>query len=235
MQAADGATVTDAASAALVVVAVSRPGPGGYTLGSTPMSSCSRIRSPSAAARLDHDDQRTTPVPESGAVTPVSTCLLQRVEEPQRVDDGPGEGVGGVAGLLRRDDGTGQFVRFVAVGGTSMLLYGLVLLLLQGLGTQSANLAGSLASTVLANELHRRLTFSAGGRVDWRTAQLQGGGMALAGTALTAVVLAWAATVMGPVGPATQLVLVTAVTGLVGIGRFIGLRWAFTDRTARPA
>jgi putative flippase GtrA len=162
----------------------------------------------------------------------VSTCLLQRVEEPQRVHDAP---VGGVAGLLRREDGTGQFVRFVAVGGTSMLLYGLVLWLLQGLGTQPANLVGSLASTVLANELHRRLTFRAGGHVGWLGAQLQGGGMALAGMALTAVVLAWAEAAVGSTGPVTQLVLVTTVTGLVGIGRFVGLRWAFADRSPHPA
>ena len=165
----------------------------------------------------------------------MSTCLLQRAEAPQPVAGGAVEAAGGVAGLLRRADVTGQFLRFVAVGGTSMLLYGLVLLLLQDLGTQPANLVGSLASTVLANELHRRLTFSAGGRVGWWAAQLQGGGMALAGTALTAVVLAWAATVMGPAGPATQLLLVTVVTGLVGLGRFVGLRWAFADRTTCPA
>jgi putative flippase GtrA len=158
----------------------------------------------------------------------VSTCLLQRVEEPQRA---PVEAGGGVAALLRREDGGGQFVRFVAVGGTSMLLYGVVLWLLQGLGTQPANLVGSLASTVLANELHRRLTFRAGAHVSPLAAQLQGGGMALAGVVLTAVVLAGAETAVGPAGPVTQLLLVTAVTGLVGIGRFVGLRWAFTDRT----
>jgi putative flippase GtrA len=162
----------------------------------------------------------------------VSTCLLQRVEEPQRrrvaVD-------GGVAGLLRREDGTGQFVRFVAVGGTSMLLYGAVLLVLAGLGTQPANLVGSLASTVLANELHRRLTFRAGAHVGPLAAQLQGGGMALAGVVLTAVVLAGAEAAVGATGPAVQLLLVTGVTGLVGIGRFVGLRWAFADRTLSPA
>jgi putative flippase GtrA len=162
----------------------------------------------------------------------LSTRLLERVEEPQLVAV---ETAGGVAGLLRRTDVVGQFLRFVAVGGTSMLLYALVLLLLQDLGTQPANLVGSLASTVLANELHRRLTFSAGGHVDWRTAQLQGGGMALVGTVLTAVVLAWAATAIGPTGPATQLLLVTVVTGLVGLGRFVGLRWAFAELMPRTA
>ena len=162
----------------------------------------------------------------------MSTCLLQRVEGPQRA---PVEADGGAAALLRREDGIGQFLRFVAVGGTSMLLYGVVLLLLQGLGTQPANLVGSLASTVLANELHRRLTFRAGAHVSPLAAQVQGGGMALAGVALTAGVLAWAETAMGPAGPVTQLLLVTVVTGLVGLGRFVGLRWAFAARTLRPA
>jgi putative flippase GtrA len=168
-------------------------------------------------------------------VTPVSTCLLQRVEEPRLVVDGPVEADGGAVGLLRREDGVGQFLRFVAVGGTSMVLYGLVLWLLQGLGTQSANLAGSLASTVLANELHRRLTFRAGGHVSRLAAQLQGGGMALVGVALTAAVLAWADTAVGSTGPVTQLLLVTTVTGLVGLARFAGLRWAFTGRTPTTA
>ncbi|GAB4082597.1 GtrA family protein [Modestobacter muralis] len=116
-----------------------------------------------------------------------------------------------------------------------MVLYGLVLWLLQGLGTQPANLVGSLASTVLANELHRRLTFRAGGHVSRLAAQLQGGGMALAGVALTAAVLAWAETAVGSTGPVPQLLLVTTVTGLVGLGRFAGLRWAFTGRTPRTA
>ena len=162
----------------------------------------------------------------------MDTLVRQHVQTPHAGTPAPGRTSGG---LLRREDGAGQFLRFVAVGGTSMLLYAAVLLLLQGLGAQPAALAGSLASTVLANELHRRLTFSAGGRVDWRTAQLQGGGMALAGAALTAAVLAWAATAVDPAGPATQLLLVTAVNGLVGLGRFVGLRWAFTERAPRTA
>ncbi|MCZ2830158.1 GtrA family protein [Modestobacter sp. VKM Ac-2986] len=185
----------------------------------------------SAAARLDLDDQRCTPVPEPGAATTVITLVRPPVEGPRQTAPAPGRPGGGVARLLRREDGIGQFLRFVAVGGTSMLLYGVVLLLLQDLGTQPANLAGSVASTVLANELHRRLTFSAGGRVSRLAAQLQGGGMAAAGAALTALVLAWADAVAGDTGAATQLLLVTAVTGLVGLGRFVGLRWAFAERT----
>ena len=59
--------------------------------------------------------------------------------------------------------------------------------------------------------------------------------MALAGAALTAVVLAWAAAALGPAGPATQLLLVTVVNGLVGLGRFVGLRWAFAERGPCPA
>ena len=161
----------------------------------------------------------------------MTTLVRPHVEAPHRDAVVPGGAAGGVAGLLRREDVVGQFLRFVAVGGTAMLLYGTVLLLLQDLGTQPANLAGSLASTVLSNELHRRLTFRAGAHVSPLAAQLQGGGMALAGVVLTAVVLAWAETAVGPAGPVTQLLLVTAVTGLVGLGRFVGLRWAFADRT----
>ncbi len=70
-----------------------------------------------------------------------------------------------------QDDGHTQFVRFVLVGGVANLLYGLLFVLLADVGSQPANVAGSIASSALANELHRRLTFHAGGRISWQRAQ----------------------------------------------------------------
>ena len=80
---------------------------------------------------------------------------------------------------MRGDDGAAQFARFVLVGGISSLLYALLFVLLDGFGDQAANIAGAIASSMLANELHRRLTFHAGERVSWFAAQWEGGGLAV--------------------------------------------------------
>jgi hypothetical protein len=45
-------------------------------------------------------------------------------------------------------------------------------------------------SSILANELHRRLTFHATGRVGWLTAQWEGGGLAATGLVASGVALA---------------------------------------------
>jgi putative flippase GtrA len=127
---------------------------------------------------------------------------------------------------LRRDDVPAQFGRFVLVGGISSLLYALVFILGSRLGDQPANLIGSVLSSMLANELHRRLTFHAGERVSWLTAQWEGGGMALVGMVATALALAWwdATT---DTGAFARFVVVAAVTGAIGLVRFVALRWAF--------
>ena len=130
-------------------------------------------------------------------------------------------------GLLRRDDGWAQFLRFVGVGGVANVLYGSLFLLLSDLGSQTANLAGSIASSVLANELHRRLTFHAGGRVSWQRAQWEGGGLAFAGMVATATALAQFDAMVSGAGAVAQLLVVAVVTGAVGLVRFVGLRWMF--------
>ena len=134
---------------------------------------------------------------------------------------------------LRRDDGRAQFVRFVAVGAIANLLYGVLFVLLGDLGSQPANLAGGIASSVLANELHRRLTFRAGGRASWLQAQWEGGGLALAGTAATTAALAWFGALVPGSGAAAQLVVVAVVTGAVGLIRFVALRWMFGGAAAQ--
>ena len=138
---------------------------------------------------------------------------------------------------LRRDDGRAQFVRFVAVGAIANLLYGALFILLADLGSQAANVAGSIASSALANELHRRLTFHAGGRVSWQRAQWEGGGLALAGMVATTAALGWFDTLAPGSGAVAQLVVVAVVTGAVGLIRFIVLRWMFGGgaTTAHPS
>ena len=134
--------------------------------------------------------------------------------------------------LIRRDDRRAQFVRFVAVGAVANVLYGALFVAFAEAGSRPANLVGALASSALANELHRRLTFRAGGRVSWVRAQWEGGGLALAGLGATTVALGWSDAVAPNAGTAAHLVVVAVVTGLVGLGRFVVLRWSFTR--ARP-
>jgi putative flippase GtrA len=137
-------------------------------------------------------------------------------------------------GHLRGDDTLGQLIRYAVVGGLSTLLYSVVFITLEPAGDQLANLVGAVASTVLANELHRRLTFHAGARVSWVTAQWEGGGLAVIGLIATSLSLAAFHALVGEVSPLVQIALVTAVTGLIGSMRFVALRaWVFSTGSAR--
>ena len=134
------------------------------------------------------------------------------------------------SGLLNRlggDDARAQFARFVAVGGVANVLYVVLFALLSGPGSQPATLAGALASSALADELHRRLTFRAGGRVSWPRAQREGGGLALAGMVATTLALEWFDALVPGSGAAAHVVVVAVVTGAVGLVRFAALRWSF--------
>jgi putative flippase GtrA len=139
-----------------------------------------------------------------------------------------------VIARLRRDDVGAQFGRFVIVGGAATLVYGLVFLALSGLGYLPGNLVGSAASTVLANELHRRLTFRAEDRVSWLSAQVEAGGVAVVGLLATTAALSWVHSSADSVPAALQIGLVAAVTGTIGLVRFVTLRWIFRP-TGLPA
>ncbi|MDD7940145.1 GtrA family protein [Actinomycetospora lutea] len=140
----------------------------------------------------------------------------------------------GTRARLHGDDPAAQLVRFVTVGVISSAVYFGAFLLLRPLGSQPANLIGAVASSVLANELHRRLTFHAGGRISWWTAQWEGGGLAVAGLVATATALAVFDPVVSDAWWA-QVLLIGAVTGTVGLARFFFLRlWVFSSHTRRP-
>ncbi|WP_280347030.1 GtrA family protein [Nocardia neocaledoniensis] len=117
-----------------------------------------------------------------------------------------------------------QLVRFALVGGLSNIAYVVLFLAMNGAGTLVANGAGSIVSTVLANELHRRLTFRAAGRVGWFTAQWEGGGLALLGVLVTTAALAclnfWAPGLTDVAQAGAVLAIMAAVGGL----RFLALR-----------
>jgi putative flippase GtrA len=135
---------------------------------------------------------------------------------------------------LHAEDASAQFARFVTVGVSSSLVYFAVFLALRGLGTLPANLVAMVLSSILATELHRRVTFHAGGRVGWLTAQWEGGGLAAVGLVTTSLALA---ALDGAVGDAwwAQLLLIAGVTGTIGLIRFVALRqWVFSGHAHRP-
>ena len=136
---------------------------------------------------------------------------------------------------LHGDDAAAEFARFVTVGVVSSLVYFGLVLALRGLGAVPANVVAFVVSSVLANELHRRVTFHAGGRVGWFAAQCEAGGLAVAGLFATSAVLA---ALDGVVGSAwwAQVLLIATVTGLIGLIRFAALRlWVFSGHAHRPA
>jgi putative flippase GtrA len=135
---------------------------------------------------------------------------------------------------LRGDDTPGQFARYVVVGAVSTALYGAVFLAADAAGDQVANVAGAIASTLLANELHRRLTFHAGARVSWFAAQWEGGGLAVIGLMATSLALAGVHGLVGDVSTPAEIALITAVTGAIGLVRFVALRaWVFSTGSTR--
>jgi putative flippase GtrA len=136
----------------------------------------------------------------------------------------------GVVRRLSGDEALAQFGRFVLVGGISSLLYALLFVLFDGVGDLPANAIGSIASSALANEMHRRLTFRADGRISWFTAQWEGGGLTIVGMVATSLALAGVDALLGDVTVLWELVLVGVVTGGIGLVRFAALRWLFAAR-----
>ncbi|MGA9873029.1 MAG: GtrA family protein [Rhodococcus sp. (in: high G+C Gram-positive bacteria)] len=121
-----------------------------------------------------------------------------------------------------------QFVRFVFVGATSNILYAGLFVALASLGSFVANIVGIVASTVLANELHRRHTFHAAQRVGWFQTQWEAGGLALVGLALGTAALAAVHVLFPGASSAFQIVAVIAVSAATGALRFLALRgWVF--------
>ncbi|MBF6170426.1 GtrA family protein [Nocardia blacklockiae] len=126
--------------------------------------------------------------------------------------------------MLRGEHAVAQLIRFALVGGASNIAYVLLFAVLHATGPLVANVAGSLVSTVIANELHRQLTFHAAGRVGWRTAQCEGGGLALLGLLISTAALAGLDAWAPGLGGAGQAGAALAVMAAVGGLRFLALR-----------
>jgi putative flippase GtrA len=131
---------------------------------------------------------------------------------------------------LRGDDVLPQLCRFGLVGGASSLVYALLFAAFERLGSQPANVVALVLSSILANDLHRRLTFHAERRLSWLSAQLQGGGVSLISLAATTLALGWLARVNADAGLFLELALVGAVFAVIGGLRFLALRWLFLLR-----
>ncbi|MGY1823842.1 GtrA family protein [Geodermatophilus sp. SYSU D00079] len=138
-----------------------------------------------------------------------------------------GNVVSSISGRVRAEDTFAQFVRFVLVGGATTLVYAALFVALEGLGYLPAHLVATAASTVLANELHRRLTFRADERVHWFTAQWEAGGITVIGLFATSAALGVLDSTVGSVSVYVQVACVVTVTALIGLMRFIALRWIF--------
>ena len=144
-------------------------------------------------------------------------------------------GVRRFASRLREDDGLAQFGRFVLVGSAATLLCGVLYVALGGFGYLPAHLVGTVASTVLANELHRQLTFRAEDRVNWLSAQIEAGGVAVAGLLATSVALGWLHSSASAAPLGLQITVVAGVTAAIGLVRFAALRWIFRPTGAPTA
>ncbi|WP_072804925.1 GtrA family protein [Rhodococcoides yunnanense] len=126
------------------------------------------------------------------------------------------------------ESATAQFARFVFVGASSNILYAGVFIALAAAGSFTANIAGIAASTVLANELHRRHTFHAVDRVGWLQAQWEAGGLALVGLALGTAALAAVHVLFPGASSFVQILAVIGVSAATGALRFVALRgWVF--------
>lgn len=128
------------------------------------------------------------------------------------------------------------FLRFVLFGGGVTLLSSVVLMLVAGrVSFAAANAVVTVASTLLATELHHRFTFGArgAGRAGWRIHSKSALTLVVAYLFTTAAVLTLGALHPHPAALLAQAVYLGA-SGLAGIGRFALLRLVvFARRPAR--
>ena len=125
----------------------------------------------------------------------------------------------------------GQLLRFGAVGGAASLVQlALFGCLASDVGSQLANLISWLLGTILATEGHRRYSFG-GSRAHAEADHALGLGTSLVALVATSIALALLDNPVGVAGVAA----VVAVNGLVGLARFVALRWWMVGRAAERA
>jgi putative flippase GtrA len=134
---------------------------------------------------------------------------------------------------------TGAFIRFVVCGGGVGLASSGTLLLAAGhLPFALANAVVTVLSTLLATELHHRITFrgAAGtGWAGWRVHSQSALTLLAAYLVTTSAVLLLGQTHPHP-GPLLTQTVYLAASGLAGIARFVALRLlVFTPRASQTA
>jgi putative flippase GtrA len=166
--------------------------------------------------------------PETGETTVTCPTLL-------RCRPAAADLLGDLAARVRGDDGIAQFARFVLVGAATTAVYAALYISLSGLGYLPAHLVSTSLTTLLANEMHRRVSFRAEDRVDWFTAQWEAGGVAVVGLVATSAALGWLDSAAGDAPLALQIALVASVTATIGGLRFVALRWIFRPQVPARA
>ncbi|MFI6689135.1 GtrA family protein [Streptomyces sp. NPDC050485] len=127
----------------------------------------------------------------------------------------------------------GAFVRFVACGGGTGVASTVSLALLAlVIPWALANALTTVASTVVATELHSRFTFG-GGRAGWRR-HLQSFGSAAGAYVVTCAAMFVLHLLVASPGVLWEQVVYLSAAGLAGIGRFVVLRlFVFGDGDGR--
>ncbi|SDL09752.1 hypothetical protein [Streptomyces indicus] len=116
------------------------------------------------------------------------------------------------------------FARFVLCGGGVGVLSSFAVAgLAAWMPWVLANALITVASTLLATELHARFTFGAGGRATWRQ-HAQSAGSAAAAYAVTSIAMLILQLLVTAPGAVVEQVVYLSASGLAGIGRFVVLR-----------
>ncbi|MEU9609256.1 GtrA family protein [Streptomyces sp. NPDC048057] len=116
------------------------------------------------------------------------------------------------------------FARFVLCGGGVGLAASFaVVALASWLPWALANALVTVASTLLATELHARFTFGAGGRATWRQ-HTQSAGSAAAAYAVTCAAMFLLQQSVATPGAVLEQVVYLSASALAGVGRFAVLR-----------
>ena len=141
---------------------------------------------------------------------------------------GPPPAPGTVARFRAAHPFAAQAIRYMIVGGTSVLANALVYLLLRVWWDMvAANLTALLFSTLVSTEINRRFTFGDAPTRPWRAGVQNVGTFVFYAGYSSAVLFLLTALVDDPT-PMMEAVAVTAASVLGGAGRFLLLRhWVF--------
>ena len=127
-----------------------------------------------------------------------------------------------------------SFIRFVICGGGTGLASSAALVYLSGsMSVAVANAIITVVSTLLANELHSRITFR-NGRASWRVHVESTGTAVVCYLFTTAAMLILDAVAANP-GALTEQAVYLSASGLAGIGRFVILRLFVFARPKKAA